>query len=147
MPSAPPPADAAAIAAARQCLAALAAAEAYGHDELAALTHALDIRIDPDRRRHELAEVLVAPTLPATVDFRGSRLLGQSNYGTPDYLDWIAVFGRTPDQPEASWFEHFAVDQVWKTDADALVDKIRRMEPTGSTVGRRFRPFGPDPSV
>jgi hypothetical protein len=27
-----------------------------------------------------------------------------------------------------------------------LVDKIKRMEPTGS-VGRRFRPFGPDPSV
>ena len=29
----------------------------------------------------------------------------------------------------------------------ALVDKIRRMEPTGSRVGRAFRPFGPDPSV
>jgi len=28
-----------------------------------------------------------------------------------------------------------------------LVDKIRRMEPTGSTVGRRFRPFGPESSV
>ena len=28
-----------------------------------------------------------------------------------------------------------------------LVDKIRRMEPTESTVGRRFRPFGPDSSV
>jgi hypothetical protein len=29
----------------------------------------------------------------------------------------------------------------------SLVDKIRRMEPSGSTVDRRFRPFGPESSV
>jgi hypothetical protein len=28
-----------------------------------------------------------------------------------------------------------------------LVDKIRRMEPTGLTVERRFRPFGPESTV
>jgi hypothetical protein len=28
-----------------------------------------------------------------------------------------------------------------------LVDKIRRMEPSGSTVDRRFRPFGSESSV
>ena len=28
-----------------------------------------------------------------------------------------------------------------------LVDKIRRMEPTGSKVERGFRPFSADPSV
>jgi hypothetical protein len=28
-----------------------------------------------------------------------------------------------------------------------LVDKIRRMEPSGSTVERRFRPFGPESPV
>ena len=31
--------------------------------------------------------------------------------------------------------------------AGILVDKIRRMEPTGSTVERRFRPFGSESSV
>jgi hypothetical protein len=31
--------------------------------------------------------------------------------------------------------------------ACALVDKIRRMEPTGSSLERRFRPFSPESSV
>jgi hypothetical protein len=35
---------------------------------------------------------------------------------------------------------------IRSTEAE-LVDKIRRMEPAGSTVERRFRPFGPESSV
>ena len=66
--------------------------------------------------------MLTAPVLPAraAVDFKDSRLLGRTSDGTPAYLDWITVFGRTPDVPQATWFEHYAVDQPWKTDADAL---------------------------
>jgi len=39
--------------------------------------------------------------------------------------------------------------KVWsqKTTPNELVDKIRRMEPAGSTVERRFRPFGAESSV
>ena len=116
------PADAARISEARQSLASLASPELYGHDQLAALTAAFDFRIDPEHRRAELAELLTAPILPATaaVDFKDSRLLGRTSDGTPAYLDWITVFGRTPDDPQATWFEHYAVDQPWKTDADAL---------------------------
>ena len=39
-----------------------------------------------------------------------------------------------------------AIIQGGRRDPD-LVDKIRRMEPTGSTVERRFRLFGPESSV
>jgi hypothetical protein len=116
------PTDAAAIAEARQSLVSLAAPELYGHDQLAALTGAFDFRVDPERRRGELAELLTAPVLPATaaIDFKDSRLLGRTSDGAFAYLDWITVFGRTPDNPQATWFEHYAVDQPWKTDADAL---------------------------
>jgi len=37
---------------------------------------------------------------------KDSRLLGRTKDGTPAYLDWITVFGRTPDDPQATWFEH-----------------------------------------
>jgi hypothetical protein len=116
------PADAAVIAEARQSLASLAAPPMYGHDQLAALTAAFDFRVDPDRRRSDLAALLAAPALPATaaIDFKDSRLLGRTSDGMPDYLDWITVFGRIPDASQATWFEHYAVDQPWKTDADAL---------------------------
>jgi hypothetical protein len=116
------PTDAAVVVEARQSLNPLAAPELYGHDQLAALTGALDFRVDPDRRRGELAELLTAPVLPATaaVDFKDSRLLGRAQDGTPAYLDWITVFGRTPDNSQMTWFEHYLVDQPWPTDADAL---------------------------
>jgi hypothetical protein len=34
-----------------------------------------------------------------------------------------------------------------ETPRQLLVDQIKRMEPPGSTVGRRFRPFDPESSV
>jgi len=127
------PTDAAAVAEARQSLASLAAPELYGHDQLSVLTAAFDFRADPDRRRGELAELLTAPVLPATaaVAFKDSRLLGRTKDGTPAYLDWITVFGRTPDDPQATWFEHYAVDRPWKTDADALKHARERWTATG----------------
>jgi hypothetical protein len=42
---------------------------------------------------------------------------------------------------------YYEIGLVPRLPTAILVDKIRRMEPTGSTVGRRFRPFGPESSV
>jgi hypothetical protein len=128
--------DTAMIAAAQENLTKLAAPDAYGHDLRALLIRLLEFRTEPDRIRRELAETLVAPTLSTTAafDFRDSRLLGRSSDGTPEYLDWITVFGRIPDEPQAAWFEHFAVDQPWKTDADALRHARERWSATGDTA-------------
>ena len=117
-----PTRDPALYANARDRLIALAPPTAYGHVGLGPLAGALDFRDRADARRRELAQMLTAPILPANVaaDFKDSRRLGQSPPGDPAYLDWLAVFGREPDQTETAWFEHFAADQVWKTDADAL---------------------------
>jgi hypothetical protein len=127
------PTDASAIVQARQSLAPLAAPELYGHDQFAALTGAVDFRADPGHRRGELAKLLTAPALPATaaVWFKDTRLLGRASDGTPAYLDWITVFGRIPDHPQAAWFEHYAVDRPWTTDADALKHAREQWTATG----------------
>ncbi|MBS0638853.1 MAG: hypothetical protein JSS43_03210 [Proteobacteria bacterium] len=107
---------------ARRRLIALAPPTAYGHVDLITLAGALDFRDRSEARRRELARMLTAATLPPNVaaDFKDSRRLGQSPPGEPAYLDWLAVFGREPDQTDTAWFEHFGTDNVWKTDADAL---------------------------
>jgi hypothetical protein len=108
---------------AKTLLAALDPPDAYGHAAQASLLGALAFRQDPGARRKALGTELQAATLPPDTvagDFKDSRRLGQSPAGDPAYLDWIAVFGRAPDKPEAAWFDHFDADQVWKTDADAL---------------------------
>ena len=114
--------DAGAMDRARNRLAALSSPDAFGHGAVAGLTGALDFRAAPDARRTAVAALLSGPTLSATAasDFKDSRRLGQSPAGTPAYLDWIAVFGRTPDKPEGAWFEHYKLDTVWITDADTL---------------------------
>lgn len=107
---------------ARRRLIALAPPTAFGHVDLITLAGALDFRDRAQARRGELARMLMAPTLPPNVaaDFKDSRRLGQSPPGQPPYLDWIAVFGRPPDQTDTPWAEHFNADNVRKTDADAL---------------------------
>ncbi len=117
-----PTSNPALFAEARKRLILLAPPDVYGHADLAPLAGALDFRDRSDARRRELSALLTGPTLPSTVaaDFKDSRRLGQSPPGEPSYLDWIAVFGRTPDKPEAEWFDHYTADQVWKTDAAAL---------------------------
>jgi hypothetical protein len=117
---------------ARRRLAALEPAEAYGHADMPVLMGALAFRDRPDARRKELALTLTAPALGANVaaDFKDSRRLGQSPVGEPAYLDWIAVYGRAPDKPEAAWFDHFDADQVWKTDAEALAHARERWAAT-----------------
>ena len=127
-----PSSDPALFEAARARLAALAPDDAYGHADLATLTGALDFRDRADARRQELARALTAPALPPNVaaNFKDSRRLGQSPPGDPAYLDWLAVFGRPPDQTDTAWFDHFTADQVWKTDADALAHAQARWTET-----------------
>jgi len=140
------PTDAAAIAEARQSLTALVVPEMYGHDQFAALTAAFNFRADPEHRRGELAELLTAPVLPATaaVDFKDSRLLGRTSDGTPAYLDWITVFGRTPDNPQAPWFEHYTVDQPWKTELNrGLEVRVAEQVEELGRVGRLKRFLAP----
>ena len=117
-----PSSDPAMFAEARKRLILLAPAGVFGHADLGPLAGALDFRDRADARRRELSQELAGPTLPQTVaaDFKDSRRLGQSPAGEPAYLDWIAVFGRAPEKPEAEWFDHYTADQVWPTDADAL---------------------------
>ena len=121
------------MAAARSRLAALSDPGAYGHALAAPLEGALDFRTEPGARRAALAQILTGPALPATAasDFKDARLLGQAPPGEPAFLDWIAVFGRTPDAPQGSWFDHYDVDQVWKTDADALAHARTRWTENG----------------
>lgn len=128
-----PRGEAAGYAHARGRLAALAPADAYGHGDLAALSGALAFRERPDARRRDLASMLAGPALGANVaaDFKDSRRLGQSPAGEPGFLDWIAVFGRAPDQPEAVWFDHYLADQVWTSDAEALGHALMRWKATG----------------
>ncbi|MFL5337939.1 MAG: hypothetical protein ACJ8H8_33420, partial [Geminicoccaceae bacterium] len=106
---------------ARQHLIALAPPTAYGHVDLAPLAGALDFRDRAEARRHELAKLLTSPVLDTTVaaEFKDSRRLGQAPLGDPPYLDWLAVFGRQPDQTDTPWFEHFTADMVWKTGTEA----------------------------
>lgn len=127
-----PSSNAAVVAHAREKLQALAAPEAYGHADLARLTGALDFRGQPDARRIVLTQALTGPALPANsaADFKDSRRLGQSPPGQPAYLDWIAVFGRIPDKPEAAWFDHYDVDQIWHSDAEALAHARDRWQAT-----------------
>ena len=40
------------------------------------------------------------------------------------------MFGRTPDKPEGSWFEHYTADTVWPTDADTLAHARTQWEAT-----------------
>ncbi|HVY14583.1 MAG TPA: hypothetical protein VHB27_05110 [Rhodopila sp.] len=128
--------DKVAFAHARTLLAALDPPDVFGHAGQARLLGALAFRDQPDERRKALAAELAGPALPPTVaaDFKDSRRLGQSPAGEPAYLDWIAVFGRTPDKPEAQWFDHFQADQVWKTDADALAHARQRWKDTGDVA-------------
>lgn len=124
--------DPVAVARARDRLAALSAPDAYGHAAAAPLASALDFRTRPDERRAELAQVLVGPVLPATAaaDFKDSRRLGQQPPGEPAYLDWLSVFGRKPDKPEGYWIEHYDIEQLWKTDTDALAHARARWAAT-----------------
>ena len=107
-------------------LAALTTAGGFGKDELPKLAGMLDFRLAPEARRTRLAAALTAPTLPATaaVDFKDLRRLGQSPAGTPEFLDWIAVFGRDPDDHQ----NHFRdePDLAWKTDAEARAHALDR---------------------
>ena len=127
-----PSSDPAVFAEARKRLILLAPAGVFGHSDLGPLAGALDFRDRADARRRELSQELAGPTLPPTVaaDFKDSRRLGQSPQGEPTYLDWIAVFGRAPDKPQAEWFDHYTVDQVWPTDADALAHARARWSET-----------------
>ncbi len=127
-----PSSDPALFEAARKRLIMLAPPGTYGHGDLAPLAGALDFRDRSDARRRELAQLLTAASLPANVaaDFKDSRRLGQSPPGDPPYLDWIAVFGRAPDKPEAEWFDHYKLDQVWQTDAAALAHARARWTET-----------------
>jgi hypothetical protein len=107
-------------------LTALTAAGGFGKDELPKLAGMLDFRLAPEERRTRLAAALMAPSLPATaaVDFKDLRRLGQSPAGTPEFLDWITVFGRDPDDHQ----NHFRDDPdlVWKTDAEARTHALDR---------------------
>ncbi len=113
--------DPAAIATARTTLQALAP-DAVGHASVQPLLNALAYRSDPAARRTALIAELTAATVPDAVapDFKDMRRLGQDPAGTPDFLDWLSVFGRTPDKPQAEWFEHYKVDEPWQDDAAAL---------------------------
>ena len=127
-----PGGDATAIARARERLKALTGSDAFGHAEVPRLLGALAFRDRPDLRRDELARMLTAPALSPNVaaDFKDSRRLGQVPSHEPAYLDWISVFGRIPDKPEAAWFDHYKADQVWQTDADALAQARTRWKAT-----------------
>lgn len=122
----------AAIARARERLKALSGPDVFGHAELPRLAGALAFRDQPDLRRTELARMLTAPALPPDVaaDFKDARRLGQLPSHEPGFLDWIAVFGRIPDTPEAAWFDHYKADQVWQTDAETLAHARERWNAT-----------------
>jgi len=115
-----------AYAKAQADLAALTGAGGYGQAELPKLGGMLDFRLAPDARRTRFAASLVAPVLAgsAASDFKDLRRLGQSPQGTPEFLDWISVFGRDPDSSQ----NHFRDDPdlVWKTDADARSHALER---------------------
>ena len=123
--------DPAAITAARATLRALAP-DAIGHASVQPLLDALEYRSDPAARRTALIAELTAATLPDTVapDFKDMRRLGPSPAGTPEFLDWLSVFGRTPDKSQATWFEHYRVDEPWSDDASALAHARERWAAT-----------------
>ena len=123
--------DPAAITTAREMLQALPP-DTIGHTSVQPLLNALQYRSDPAARRTALIAELTAPTLPDTVapDFKDMRRLGQDPAGTPDFLDWLSVFGRTPDKSQATWFEHYKVDEPWADDAAALAHARERWAAT-----------------
>ena len=123
--------DAAAIIAARERLQALAP-DAIGHASVQPLLNALEYRSDPAARRTALIAELTAANLPDTVatDFKDMRRLGQDPASTPEFLDWLSVFGRTPDKAQAIWFEHYKVDEPWADDAAALAHARERWAAT-----------------
>ncbi len=127
-----PSQDPALIAQARERLKTLAAPGTLGENSAAGLGHALDFRTDPEARRTALVAELSAAALPDTAapDFKDLRRLGQTPPGQPEFLDWLTVFGRAPDSPEASWFDRFVGEQPWKTDADARHHAQERWDAT-----------------
>lgn len=129
-----PTKDEALLSDARSKLAALSADGVYGHDDAVLLSHALDFRTQPDRRRQELITELSGIALPssAAADFKDSRRLG----GAPgaDYPDWLAVFGRKPDTPKGFLFDHYDIEKLWGTDADALAHARARWAATRSAA-------------
>ena len=127
-----PSQDPALTAQARERLAALGRPGALGQESAAKLGHALDFRTDPEARRAALVAELSGAALPDTAapDFKDLRRLGQQPPGQPEFLDWLTVFGRAPDNPEASWFDRFAGEQPWKTDADARQHAQERWDAT-----------------
>jgi SAM-dependent methyltransferase len=77
-------------------------------------------------------DVVPAPWLDAQAD-------AQRLPFAPASFDNIAMF---------DVLHHLERPRLFFQEAErVLVDKIRRMEPTGSTVERRFRPFGLESSV
>jgi hypothetical protein len=115
-----------AYAKAQSELAALTAAGGYGQGELPKLAGMLDFRMAPEQRRARLAEALLAPVLTASAasDFKDLRRLGQAPQGTPEFLDWISVFGRDPDSSQNHYRDD--PDLVWKTDDDARAHALAR---------------------
>lgn len=134
--------DAAAFAHARGLLAALDPPTVFGHDQQARLAGALDFRDRPDQRRQAAIAALTAPVLTDTAgaDLKDLRRLGPpdpapnspdpGSRGQPEFLDWLATFGRIPDNPQAVWPDHYRTEMPWKTDADALAHARARWAAT-----------------
>ncbi len=103
-----------------------APSDGFGQAELPKLAAMIDFRLAPDDRRTKLAAALSSPTIGASAaaDFKDLRRLGQKPPGTPDFLDWIATFGRDPDDSGAHTRDD--PDLVWKTDADARNHALER---------------------
>jgi hypothetical protein len=80
------------------------------------------------------------PAHPVEHMLDGRSGLGATRWisARPDTVERIVV---EFDQPQP--ISRF----LYEVEEAMLVDKIRQMKPTGSTVGRRFRPFVQDPSV
>lgn len=102
------------------------AADGFGQAELPKLAAMIDFRLAPDERRSRLAAALSGPTIGASAaaDFKDLRRLGQKPAGTPEFLDWIATFGRDPDDSGAHTRDD--PDLVWKTDAEARAHALER---------------------
>ncbi|MEI9983781.1 MAG: hypothetical protein WDN69_11590 [Aliidongia sp.] len=107
-------------------LASLTTAGGYGSAELPKLAGMIDFRLAPDERRTRLAASLLAPTLGAgaAADFKDLRRLGPKPPGMPEFLDWIADFGRDLDAGGSHFRDE--PDQIWKTDAEARSHALDR---------------------
>jgi hypothetical protein len=106
--------------------ASLTGADGFGQAELPKLAGMLEFRAAPDQRRAKVIASLSAPmlTAAAAADFKDLRRLGQNPAGTPELLDWIATFGRDPDDTE--YHSRNDPDLVWKTNDEARSHALER---------------------